>query len=320
MTPSTAMAVASLQIETIVACPKCHSREAELVTRGMDYEYGTCTDTFTFVKCKQCAVLYLQNRPAASELSRIYPATYQSYSFHKNRNLTFMIRNWILERRRMRSFMPLLPEEGAVLDIGCGDPCFLEALRRMGSRKLQLWGNDINPAVLAHLETAGFKAAEGRFEEINLPAGSFNVIFMRNIIEHVANPMDMLAKAFRLLRPGGKLIVLTPNTDCLSARFFKNSYWFEYHIPRHWTLFDPISFSRAARECGFKVTAIKFRHSPYSWVLSIHNFLKANGFPAFVYNRFTLYSPIAMMFGSLIDMAQQLFSGTTSNMEVILTK
>lgn len=320
MTLSTAMVVPPLQIENISACPVCRSLEAETAAQGLDFEYDTCAETFTFVKCKLCAVLYLKNRPAVSELFRIYPATYQSYSFHKNTNLTFMIRNWILEKRRLRSFIPLLPKEGAVLDIGCGDPCFLEALRHMGSKKLQLWGNDINPAVLAHLETAGFKTAGGRFEELNLPAGSFDVIFMRNIIEHVAKPMDMLAKSFSLLRPGGKLIILTANINCLSAKIFRKRYWFEYHFPRHWTLFDPISFSRAAQECGFKVAAIKFRHSPYSWVLSIHHVLKDHGFPAFVYNRFTLYSPVAMLFGSVLDRVQQLFSGTTSNMEVILTK
>jgi len=320
MTPPAAITVPPLRIDNITACPVCRSLEAETVARGPDFEYDTCAETFTFVQCRQCRVLYLQNRPAVSELSRIYPAAYDSYSFHKNTNLTFMVRNWILEKRRLRAFLPLLPEEGTVMDIGCGDPCFLAELRRAASPKLCLWGNDINPAVLAHLEAAGFKTAGGRFEEIDLPAGSFDVIFMRNIIEHVATPMEMLAKAFRLLRPGGKLVILTANIDCWSARLFRKRYWFEYHFPRHWTLFDQASFARAAQACGFKITAVKFRHSPYSWVLSIHHFLKDHGFPALVYNRFSLHSPVSMMCGSVIDAAQQLFSGTTSNMEVILAK
>ena len=306
--------------KTPVDCPICSSSARAPWANGADYEYDTSAESFSFMKCLNCGVLYLQDRPDISEIDRIYPRCYLSYFFHRSNNPVLFFRNMVLEKIRLRSFLRLLPETGSVLDAGCGDPLFLESLRKYGPKNIHFYGNDVNAQVLVDLKSRGFKTIGGLIECIDMPGGSFDVIFMRNLIEHLARPGEVLAMAARLLKSGGSLLIQTPNTDCLSARVFKGRYWFEYHFPRHWVLFDAKNFSRLAGECGLEVREIIYRHSPYSWVLSMHHLLKDRGFPPLVYDRFHLYSPLLMAAGSIIDAAQQLFTAKTSNMQILLRK
>jgi SAM-dependent methyltransferase len=303
-----------------VNCPICRSEEYTLIATGIDFEYDTSGEHFSFVQCSGCNVFYLRDRPDLSELGRIYPETYLTYSFHKNSNLALTLRNTILEKSRHKAFAKMLPERGDVLDAGCGDPSFLEGLRRQGSKTINFWGNEINEKVLTDLESRGFKTISGLIEDVNMPDNSFDVIFMRNLIEHVANPREVLLMSAKLLKGGGSLVIQTPNVDSLSAKIFKKSHWFEYHFPRHWTLFDVKTFSQLAEECGLKVKNVKYRHSPYSWVISVHHFLKDKEYSRIIYNLFSLYNPFTMAFGSFVDIIQQIFTSTTSNMQIILSK
>lgn len=306
--------------KTSVDCPICSSARRAPWAAGADFEYDTSPEEFSFARCLDCGVLYLQDRPDISEIERIYPPTYLSYFFHRSNNAVLFFRNMVLEKIRLRSFLRLLPAQGSVLDAGCGDPLFLERLRKYGPKNIHFYGNDVNAQVLVDLKSRGFKTIGGLIERIDMPAGSFDVIFMRNLIEHLARPREVLAMAARLMKSGGSLLIQTPNTDCLSARVFKNRYWFEYHFPRHWVLFDAKSFRRLAGECGLEVQEVVYRHSPYSWVLSLHHLLKDRGFPPVVCNRFHLYNPLLMAAGSVIDLAQQIFTARTSNMQVLLRK
>jgi len=57
----------------------------------------------------------------------------------------------------------------------------------------------------------------------------FDIITMIDFIEHVGAPMSILVKASRLLRPGGQLVILTPNADSLSRRLM-GLRWLHYKV------------------------------------------------------------------------------------------
>ena len=57
----------------------------------------------------------------------------------------------------------------------------------------------------------------------------FDIITMIDFIEHVRAPMSILVKASRLLRPGGQLVILTPNADSLSRRLM-GLRWLHYKV------------------------------------------------------------------------------------------
>ena len=74
---------------------------------------------------------------------------------------------------------------------------------------------------------------------------------------------------------GGKLVVVTDNTDSFDFKFFKGSYWGGYHFPRHWNLFNRKSLEKLAKKTGFEIAKLTTVVSPVNWVYSIHNSLVA---------------------------------------------
>ncbi|HEX2878926.1 MAG TPA: methyltransferase domain-containing protein [Polyangiaceae bacterium] len=101
----------------------------------------------------------------------------------------------------------LSARRGRLLDLGCGYGALLEEANRLG---YDAQGIDLsNPLVLKARErglNVECKSAEDLDE-----VGAFDVVTMLDIIEHVSDPLALLAAARRALKPGGELVVYTPN-------------------------------------------------------------------------------------------------------------
>jgi SAM-dependent methyltransferase len=301
-----------------VLCPMCQADAPKPFARGHDFEYETSDDEFTVARCGGCGVLYLNPRPHPSELARIYPESYAPYHFDQA-SLTLRVRNY-LEGRKVRKLRARLPEKADILDAGCGGPGFLENLRRFGSSGWRLWGNDVSSQAIAELEYRGFRALPGRLEEVDLPPASFDAIFLKQVIEHLDAPQAVLVNAARLLRPGGYLIVETPNVDAWDAKWFCRRYWGGYHFPRHWTLYDAGTLSEAGRRSGLVVDQVRYMLSPCFWAQAVHHALKDRGWPRWIYRRFSHFSPPVMCAAALIDVLQLFTRRTTSNMRLMFRK
>ena len=90
----------------------------------------------------------------------------------------------------------------------------------------------------------------GTLEEADLAAGSFDLVMMMEVVEHVDTPVDLLARAGRLLRPGGALYLTTPNWASFSRRFLGKR-WFP--ISReHVVYFSPRTIRAALTKAGLR--------------------------------------------------------------------
>ncbi|MFT4710179.1 MAG: hypothetical protein ACI8Q9_001307, partial [Planctomycetota bacterium] len=116
-----------------VTCCVCGGTDSELVAKGFDYEYKTSRDEWHYVKCKGCELVYLNPRPATSELGTIYPSNYYSFDESQRSNglVTFFRRK--LEAMKAKAFERALGSgKKRILDVGCGDGRFLGALADYG--------------------------------------------------------------------------------------------------------------------------------------------------------------------------------------------
>ena len=73
---------------------------------------------------------------------------------------------------------------------------------------------------------------------------------MIDFIEHVRSPIETLSRALRFLRPGGQLVILTPNADSLSRRLM-GLRWLHYKV-EHLFYFGPRSLTIALERAGFQ--------------------------------------------------------------------
>jgi ubiquinone/menaquinone biosynthesis C-methylase UbiE len=87
---------------------------------------------------------------------------------------------------------------------------------------------------------------------MELPEESYDALTMWHALEHVPSPMATLRCAWKLLRPGGRLLVALPRFDCLQRDWF-GSCWFPLDLPRHLTHFTKATLHRHLETAGFQI-------------------------------------------------------------------
>lgn len=293
---------------THVACSVCGADDNEPVGVGEDYEYRTSRDIFLAVRCAVCDLIYLNPRPHVSEFETIYPSNYHAFDFSaKDYGLIHKVRSR-LEAKRLLSWCADLPRDARVLDVGCGDGFHLKLLKEYGAKTWTLEGVDVDRRAAQMAEKSGLKVHLGTVEKLDLPENSYDLAIMIQTVEHTEKPFEILAAVRRVLKPNGKLVIVTDNTDSLDFKFFKGAYWGGYHFPRHWSLFNRKSLAHLARRAGFEIFDLKTQVSPVNWVYSIHNTLVDRRAPRFLIDRFTLKSTASLSAFTALDIALQKFN------------
>jgi 2-polyprenyl-3-methyl-5-hydroxy-6-metoxy-1,4-benzoquinol methylase len=143
---------------------------------------------------------------------------------------------------------------GSLLEIGCGSGTFLARMQRLG---WNVRGVDPDPeAVSWGRQAYGLDLLCGTLESIHLPADSFDVITMNHVIEHVHDPIALLTECQRLLRPGGRLIVTTPNADSWGHKIFTGN-WRGLEPPRHFMIFSLRNLEQCTRRSNLRTVKLR---------------------------------------------------------------
>ena len=290
-----------------VECCVCERGAAKPVGVGCDFEYHTSNDIFVAMRCENCGLVYLNPRPRIEEFETIYPSNYHAFDFSEaDFGLVYKIRSR-LEAKRVLSWCKGLSDDAKILDVGCGDGFHLNLLKKYGNKSWQLEGIDVDKRAAEMAEKSGLKVHIGTVESLNLPKNTYDFAFMIQTIEHVEHPEKVLSAVFEILKQGGKLVVVTDNTDSFDFKLFKNSYWGGYHFPRHWNLFNRKSLTKLAEKCRFEIVDLTTQVSPVNWVYSIHNALVDFAAPRFLINCFTLKSTVSLSAFTSLDIILQKF-------------
>jgi SAM-dependent methyltransferase len=93
-----------------------------------------------------------------------------------------------------------------------------------------------------------------------------DVVFLIATIEHVDDPLGQLERKLRLLKPGGRVVIVPDNMSSLDFRLFQGRHWGGYHFPRHWDLFNPSNLRLPAERSEFEVRSLDTLVSPVNWV------------------------------------------------------
>lgn len=287
-------------------CCLCAQENASWVGAGKDFEYGTSPDIFEALQCRTCGLVYLDQRPAVSELVRIYPPEYHAFDFSPAKfGLAYAVRRR-LEARRALGWCRGLNAQARILDVGCGDGFHLRLLRDFGPPGWSLEGVDLSEQAVNAARSVGLTVHRGDVSDLALAAGSYDLALLIATIEHVEDPLGVLIALRRLLRPGGRVVIVTDNTESLSFALFKRRHWGGYHFPRHWNLFNPQAVRMLATRTALELESLRTLVTPVNWVYSIRNALVDRGAPPWVYERFSLSSPAFLGVFTIFDGLQQL--------------
>jgi SAM-dependent methyltransferase len=143
---------------------------------------------------------------------------------------------------------------GRVLDVGCGDGSFLEALARQG---WEVCGTELSESIAATArQRLGAGVRTGGIDGAGFGAGSFDLITFWHVLEHLDDPKLALTEARRLVKADGHVVVAVPNIESWQAGLFKED-WLHLDVPRHRWHFSPRTLGALAAQCGFCVERVR---------------------------------------------------------------
>lgn len=253
-------------------CPLCGCDAARVLFEMTDRLYRTTRRIFRVIECAECRLMRLDPWPAPGELERYYPQAYWFAEGGSAASALAELYRRIVLRDHVRFVSRALEscgEQGLVLDVGCGGGLFLRMMRRRGYRAVGLdfspgaastaWRKQEAPVVCASLERAP------------LAAGCCAAVTMFHVLEHLRDPASYLEAAHALLKPGGRLIVQTPNAACWQF-FLLGERWTGLDVPRHLIDFRARDLEALIESAGFEVVRTKhfsLRDNPAGFATSL---------------------------------------------------
>ena len=282
----------SHELERLDKCPICQCADRRTLYRDLtDETSGIAPGTWMLHQCVKCGAAFLDPRPNPESILDAY-ADYVTHEFADQpvirrtgwfKSLLHDSVNGYLnakyglscqpERPIGRLLVPLLPplRSAAVahvrhlrrpddtarrlLDIGCGNGGFLVLATEMG------WvseGLDFDPAAVQVARARGVDARCGGIQLLAAESEEYDVITISHVIEHLHDPIEMLHSIKRLLKPGGRLWIETPNISSFGHSWF-GKHWRGLEAPRHLVLFSPNSLRYALQAAGFNSVRQEWR-------------------------------------------------------------
>jgi SAM-dependent methyltransferase len=239
------------------ACPVCASRDCQIEMRQIgDPLFRTSSRAFDLRHCVDCRTLFVDPMPMTADLAGYYPSRYwwKESPGLLNRLEAFYRRAVLMNHI---SFATRVCGAGLtrLLDVGCGSGAFLKEMKQRG---VDAAGFEFSAdAAACARDASGAEVRAGAsLGEAGYTPGSFDVITLFHLLEHVPAPYTLIADVRRLLSPNGCLIVQVPNIQSWQARLF-GSRWYGLDVPRHVVNYSNRSLERLLRECGFRIQRVR---------------------------------------------------------------
>ena len=274
-----------IRVQEALTCLLC-DREGRVLYRDLRDRQFDAPGTWELLHCSGCGFVWLNPRPIAADVGRLYQTYYihdAAHSVPRLASVRSRVRDSVLVAQlgykglgnsplqrslgKVVSFIGPIregveidvmtlnaQERGKLLDVGCGNGKFLAKMRELG---WVVYGVEPDgQAVKAAREWFGLDVHEGNLYKASFPSNTFDAISMNHVIEHVLEPIGLLEECQRVLKPSGRLVVVTPNIQSLGHRLFKES-WAALNPPHHLYLFSPESLSQAMVTSGFSVLDLR---------------------------------------------------------------
>ncbi len=231
-------------LDTAELCSLCRSAHAKTLVRAKRR---------TVVECLDCGLRALSPMPSLDELIVINDETvhpfFNAYLEDEDSYRSYFARK-LDDLQRYKA-------AGRLLDVGCGAGLFLDAARE---RDYDVVGVDLSPVPVAYArDTLGLEVAMGSLYDYHAANGAFDVVTIFQTIEHDPDPAMLSAELFRILAPGGMLMVTTPAADGFVARVMGKR-WFGYRNVEHVSFFTRESLRYALEHAGFELVFLEVEH------------------------------------------------------------
>ena len=228
--------------ESLLACPACGARTRHRFL----YAKNRC-DIF---QCASCGL-------GRAQAPTFDPAAYYTQGYfsgdHADGYADYPGAEPVLRREFARTvdFIRRHRRTGRLIEIGCAYGFFLQEAKRY----FTVSGVELADDAAAHCRRQGLAVETGTADEVERAGGSFDVIVLLDVIEHLPNPDATMAALARALAPGGIIVLTTGDFASLTARAL-GSAWRLMTPPQHLWFFTPRSMERLVAGAGLEIASL----------------------------------------------------------------
>jgi len=198
------------------------------------------------VICKGCGLAWTDPRPGKEATREFYAEHYRiQYKASPKPKLKHVYREMHRAIQRLRRIEPLLAPGMCLLDIGAGAGFFPYTVQHRG---YTIEGIEPNQGYAAYaMDELRLDIKTGFLQDFNFAAGSFDIITLNHVLEHLEDPVAALQRLLHWNKPGGFLNIEVPNIEAT------------YHAPghrfhlAHLYTFNPDNLALLTRKAGYEV-------------------------------------------------------------------
>ena len=233
---------------------KCILCEAE------DVSYFAKKNNYDFLICKVCGLVFVKNQPSLTTLVADFYTEKSGYHANLDKDLT-AIKSDNKKFVKIIDRLVSLNMQGNLLDVGCSNGEFLFLAKKRGFNS---FGVEVNKNTANIAISNGLEVFHGKLEDAKFNDDYFSVVYLGDVIEHVARPDILVKECKRILKRGGIMVISTPNMDCFFARAtggICKLFRFPWSIllpPYHLFLFSESNLKSFIRTLDFEILEITY--------------------------------------------------------------
>lgn len=285
---------------------------------------------YQLLECPECGLGFMDPTPPPEIIRTFYDSSYGPYCharLNPNRE-SQSIKYWIAKQRyacfsaknlwnliqtaigmsgeylsgKTISFnlgIPLqLSKTARIFELGYGSGNWLLGMAHLGYQRLAGFDIDSNEENTFRLKAAGIEVSSGNFLENDYPDSSFDCIRLEHVFEHLTNPVEVLAKCRRMLKPGGWLLINSPCKESWSVKLsFKH--FSHLDLPRHLFHHTPHSAALILEAAGLEISRIKTYGVMAAFGSTLNNYLREGGKKTIPSALFYPISPLYSFFSNI---------------------
>ncbi|WP_371504475.1 class I SAM-dependent methyltransferase [Nitrosopumilus adriaticus] len=232
-------------------CVICNNLDFEIITDNLRYDIKR-----NVVRCKKCKVVSLEN-PQNNNIDytkSVYREKYTAIVDKKSNPREFFDLQMNFQKDRIQRVKHLINDKSVILEIGSSTGHFLESIKNSVSKVVGI-ELDPNHAKFSR-ETCNLEIIETPLEKTDFGEGTFDVIFMFQVFEHIQNPIEFLENCKKILKPNGVIYVEVPNIDdALISVYESESFNKRYFRLPHVYYYSTKTLQKMFNKAGFHGTA-----------------------------------------------------------------
>ncbi len=237
--------------ETRIAANRLMMTEVSCIFCGKQNRHVAITEKgFTGVRCAACEVIYISPRPNADQVLGLYTDTHAvMYA-----DAQFMFEDFSrMEAARTLSKIATLRKSGCLLELGAGGGSFLSQARSFGYEPFAIELNPIEAKWIG--EKLGFPCESQPLGAQSFGGKRFDIIYHRDVLSHLSDPIGALADMNRALKKNGLLVFETGNIGEVNPKYLK--YFSQFSYPDHLFFFGEKSLRMLLEQTGFQCLDVR---------------------------------------------------------------